>query len=250
VDSQSAMLVSQSEHRSGLMLSATNNGRIPAIIRQWGFYNPREVYVAMPMDGFWSSGPSMPHTLEPGTSQVWWLDYRQQKDRLKSQHPDSTHLLRGFVVLGTRKRKASRSFIDMSTGITIPVNSVRRRFDRIRSRRGIGLLIFGKRGARNFTLQLQSVGTRFLFTKIKIDVVQDQLGAQPARLLADSAIVRHFFGRRRIRIGIPIYLTDFPGAWYRIRWYSGKRPNEVRYGIPSHEALEQLRSSTNSPTSR
>lgn len=163
VDGQSASLVTESEHRPGLMVSATNNGRISAIIRQWGFDNPREVYSATPGNGVWSLGPSMPHTLDAGTSQVWWLDSREQKALLEARHPGGPYLLRGFVVLGTRRRKVSRSYINMSTRVTVPANRIWRAAHRIRSRRGIAIMIFGRLGSANFDLQCASAAIRELW---------------------------------------------------------------------------------------
>jgi hypothetical protein len=240
VSSQSATLVSESEHRGGLMLSATNNGRIPALIRQWGFDNPREVYSATPTGNVWSLGPATPHTLEPGTSQVWWLDLAEQRNLLEMRHPDAEHVLRGFVVLGTRKRKVSRSLIAMRTGVTIPANPIQRRLARLKSSRVIGVMIFGGAGSKHFRMRLTNPKARFVFTKIRINVVQDPLGSRPARVLEDSSMVRRFWGRRTIKVTIPNYLVDFPGAWYRIRWITSNRPDEQRYKIPSRLELEQL----------
>jgi hypothetical protein len=193
VDSQSAMLVARPPtRRSGLMLSVTNYGRIPAVVRQWGFDNPREVYSAIPVAGQWSVGPETPYTLEPGTSQTWWLDYHQHKQRLESEHPGGPYLLRGFAVLGTRKHKYSRSFINLDSGIKIPVNPIKRRIASIRSRRGIGILIAGKIGTDQFVMSLQRTGIVPIFKKIRIDVVQDPHESQPAQALTGSLIERRF----------------------------------------------------------
>jgi hypothetical protein len=232
VDPQSAILVSDSERRSGLMLSATNNGRIPAVIKRWGFDNPREVYSLTPREGVWSCGPPTDFTLQPGTSQVWWLDYREQKNYLEREHPGSSFLLRGFVVLGTRRLRLSKVLIDLTTGTTIPVSRIRRRLDRLRNRRGIHVQFVPgeiKPGA-----QLESVGLRYFFTKIKVDVVQDEVGEQPARALGDSFSVHRFWGRRTIEIEVPDYFLNLPAAKYRVRWCAAKRPHESRYEIPSY----------------
>ena len=62
IDAKVATLIAPPPNagRNCLMLTATNNGRSPVIIRQWGFDNPRGLYTAGPGGGLWSLGPRHP----------------------------------------------------------------------------------------------------------------------------------------------------------------------------------------------
>lgn len=199
VDAQVATLVAPPPNggRGCLMLTATNNGRSPAIIKQWGFDNPRELYTAVPGGKLWSLGPDVPHTLPAGASQVWWLDFKEQKRLLDFAHPGD-HLLRGFVVLGTRKRKTSR-FLISDAGALIPASRARRYISsRLRNRFGIGVLVIGKPGSDYSSMSLQRSGPWLSFTKLRIDVVVENEASHDSSILADSAMKNRFWARRQI----------------------------------------------------
>lgn len=242
VDANSAVMVAPPEEggsRSALMLSVTNYGRIPAVIRQWGFDNPREIYGAGPGGGGWSRGPDLPHTLEPGATQVWWLDYGEQKKRLSLEHPGGPYLLRGYVVLGTKRRKYARSLINLGNGITVSPNPIRRWVDK-HWRPGIGCLISGKIGSDHFNLTLTRTGMLAAFAKVRVDAIQAPRPGQPARVLPNSLHAFRFIARKNVSLVIPNDLLGIPDVQYRVRWYTG-HPNEVRYGVPAAEDLAKLR---------
>src|SRR5450755_1726328 len=68
---QGVIVFSANDYRSCLILSATNHGRIAAVIKQWGFHIPREAYTLGPGQGMWSHGKNLPITLKPGDSKIW-----------------------------------------------------------------------------------------------------------------------------------------------------------------------------------
>jgi hypothetical protein len=250
VDARSTFLVQPSERsRSCIMLSVTNTGRIPAIIRQWGFDNPREVYLARPGTGIWSMGPEMPFTLEPGATQAWWLDYREQKRLLETGHPGPGHVLRGFVRLGTGKPRTSRSFIRLGTGVTVPMNPLKRRLNSITRAAGPAVLIFSRMGADYFAMSLLRPKFGLYFTRFSIDVVVEERGSTPAHVLPDYAFKFRFWMSRKKEIRIPDHLLDVPGARYRIRWQWRRHPREQRNGIPSRAELARLQETTLPPSS-
>ena len=230
-------------HRSCLILSVTNHGRIPATVTQWGFDNPREVYTAMPGSEVWSHGPQVPHTLEAGASQVWMLDYHEHKTILDGGHPGSKHRLRGFVDLATGKHKVCRSFIQLSAGNQVPTNSVKRLLKRLLRDMPIAVLILQRNDAERFILGLERPRWRLYTTRVIIDVVLDPQPSRPAQVLPNSQRSYRFWLRRHITIDVPDQFLDIPGAWHRIRWYARRRPHEQRYGIPSREQLSSPASS-------
>jgi hypothetical protein len=241
VDAKLATLVAAPPDggRSGLMLSATNIGRSTAIIRQWGFDNPREVYTAGPGDGLWSLGPATPHTLSPGASQVWWLDFKEHKTLLDFSHPGD-HFLRGYVVLGTRRRKTSRSFITDGGTLVSPSRIRRYVQGKLRKGFGVGVLVLGKLGSDHFVLSLQRTGPWLSFTKLRIDVIIEEDDSRRSFVVPGSAMERRFWLKKQILIDIPNDLVAKTGAWYRLRWYAGRRPHEQRNRVPSAADLAAL----------
>jgi hypothetical protein len=147
--------------------------------------------------------------------------------------------LRGYVVLGTRKRKRARSLINLSNGTLIPVNPLRRWVDRCRQRRGIGGLISGKVGSDNFVLSLHRTGILVAFSRVRVDLIQGPRPGQPAQVLPNSLSTFRFLSKRHVSFAVPNELLSMPDVQYRIRWHSG-HPNEMRYGIPSIEDLRRL----------
>ena len=226
--------------RSCLILSVTNHGRIPATVKQWGFDNPREVYAATPSAAVWSHGPQLPHTLEAGASQVWMLDYQEHKAILEKSHPGSRYRLRGFVVLATDKRKTCRSYIQVGTGTSIPVNPIKRWLAKLRRDISIAVVIAGRVGSDHFTMCVQRPSQGLYLTRFTIDVVLDSQESRPSQLLSHSEQTYRFWFRRSICINILDQLLDIPGAWYRIRWYARRRPHEQRHRIPTRKDLAEL----------
>ena len=216
--------------RSVLVLSATNHGRIPAVIRQWGFYNPHKVYSAGPGPGAWSKGPDMPFALEPGATQAWFLDSREQQQLLAAYHPDSPYLLRGFVRLGTGKRRLSSSFVQVGTGATRLTNPPKWRLRRTQVAAGPGVLVVGKLGSDHFDLTLQRPKLCLYIKRFVIDVViVDPTASTEAEVLPGSSHAYRFWFRRKIVIAIRDKLLDMPHAWYRIRWRARGQAHERKY---------------------
>ena len=90
-------------------------------------------------------------------------------------------------------------------------------------------------------MSLQRSGPWLSFTKLRIDVVVENEASHDSSILADSAMKNRFWARRQITFDIPNDLVETPGAWYRIRWYAGRRAHEQRSGVPSPADLAALR---------
>jgi hypothetical protein len=253
VNSRTSLLVgTPNGPRSVLILSATNHGRIPATIRQWGFDSPDDIYRALAGPGNWSQGPDMPFVLEPGVTQSWQLDYREQKEQIGSYHPDSPYLLRGFVRLGTGKRRLSSSFVQLGTGPTRLTNPQRWRLRRVQRNAGPAAFVVGKKDPDRFYLTLQRPKLCLYTKKFIIDVVVCSIApgaSTPARTLQNHRSACRFWFRRKVMIEVPEDLLDMADAWYRIRWRDRRRPHEQRIGTPSRDDLAHLHATTFSPSS-
>ena len=147
-------------------------------------------------------------------------------------------------MLGTRKRKTSRQLIS-DTGSLIPASRIHRYFyGKFRNRLGIGVLMGGPTGSDHFMMSLQRTGPWLSFTKLRIDVVIENQASRISSILPGSEMKRRFWIRRRILIEVPNDLVGIAGAWYRIRWYAGRRPYEQRHSVPSPADLAALRQAT------
>jgi hypothetical protein len=253
VNSHSALVSATSNGpRNVLILSAANHGRIPATIRQWGFDSPEEIYHALPGPGKWSQGPEMPFVLEPGATQSWQLDYREQQEQIASYHPDSPYLLRGFVRLGTGKQRLSSSFVQLGAGPTKLTNPPRWRLRRLQRNAGPAAIVIGKKDPDRFYLMLQRPKLCLYTKRFIIDVVICSIASgasTPARTPRNYQSAFRFWFRRKVMIAIPDDLLDMADAWYRIRWRNRRRPHEQRIGTPSRDDLAHLHATTFSQSS-
>jgi hypothetical protein len=83
VTSFSGIVAGQPQHPEALFLVASNRGRMPATIDQWGFIIKGSLHGV----AAWMSSPEVPHRLEPYTQVRWQQDFRETRVMLTQGYP-------------------------------------------------------------------------------------------------------------------------------------------------------------------
>lgn len=101
--------------RNVLILDASNRGRMGIEIRGWGFELPNKSHLVPGLRQLPISTP-IPHHLEPGHSASWHMFIRDLAPSVVALSQKGPLKLRGWVSLGTAKKKFARKPLDVSQG--------------------------------------------------------------------------------------------------------------------------------------
>lgn len=144
VDWLSSMMVGEPDHPEVLVLIVNSRGRLPITVQQWGFVIKGTLQA---LTG-WTSGPALPHRMEPDSEARWILDYREARQSLSQNYPSQRHY-RDLVPLVRRGdgkwvygRKVLRIWEEGHIGPDPRISGWWRRFlpghQRIQTRHGTG----------------------------------------------------------------------------------------------------------------
>lgn len=108
-DTLSGMVIDQPEHPEVLILVVNSRGRLPITVEQWGFVIKDTLYGP----AGWTSGPEVPHRMEPDLEARWVLDYREARQWLSQNYPNERHYwdLVPYVRRGSGKRVYGRKVV-------------------------------------------------------------------------------------------------------------------------------------------
>jgi hypothetical protein len=82
-DSLSGIALGQPDHPEVLVLIVNSRGRLPITVQQWGFV----IKGTLQAPTGWTSGPELPHRMEPDSEARWMLDYREARQWLRQNYP-------------------------------------------------------------------------------------------------------------------------------------------------------------------